>query len=403
MRVRIRSDRDAYNWLFEQEEAGGAGATAPDPLTAEKIQKLWQMPYAQFVEELKKVATDPKLHAFLAVGKKDGDPTDEGVKVAPMTIAGSQLSPTQSEIDLSNSVAFSFKNPALIAKFYGGGAWKGGDPIITAGGKWVIDGHHRWSQAMVFNPEIVLDCINIDIADPEMALKMTQAAIAVTKKNVPTQAVKEGMNVYKMSFDDIINKFGSVLLLGNQVLQQLKGKLEVTATPEEIAKAKAIAVKIGPSALQMATEPDRAQMDVEQGDMSGGAAGPETNYGGISVGGDTGGAIGGGYLREAKVGEASPADETQTWGEAAGSLAHNIKTLPPAGKFPRPIMPQTGTGDGGPGPAGLSTALQSGDINYKPGFDVSGAGKGEKGAATESLNEHRIRRIHLPGIHRSRS
>jgi len=85
MRKSIRSDRDLYNWLFEQEEkaaAAGGGdaakdASAPDPLTAEKIQKLWSMPYEQFVQELKKVAKDPKLHAFLAAGKKDGNPTDE--------------------------------------------------------------------------------------------------------------------------------------------------------------------------------------------------------------------------------------------------------------------------------------------------------------------------------------
>lgn len=385
---KFRSEKDLYNWLFEQEEAGAnKEATAPDPVTAEKIQKLWAMPYAQFVEELKTVAKDPKLHAFLAAGKKDGAPGDEGIKVEQKTIAGSALKPTQSEIDLSNSVAFSFKNPGLIANFYAGGAWKGGDPIITAGGQWVIDGHHRWSQAMVFNPEIQLDCIDIGIADPEMALKMTQAAIAVTKKNVPTQGVKKGMNVYNMSFDDIINKFGSSLLLGNEVLKQLIGKLEVTATPDEIAKAKAIAVKLGP-ALGMGTDPDRARMDVEASGL-GAAGGPNTDFGGIAQPEDTGGAVGGGYLREAKVGAASPNDQAQSWGEAAGSLAHNVKTLPAAGQFPRPIMPQTGTGDGGPGPEGLSAALQSGDINSKPNYNI--------------VTESRIRRGHLPGIHRSRS
>ena len=205
MRRNIRSERDLYNWLFEQEEAGGdkGAAAAPDPLTAEKIQKLWQMPYTQFVEELKKVATDPKLHAFLAVGKKDGDPTDESVKVAPMTIAGSQLSPTQSEIDLSNSVAFSFKNPALIAKFYGGGAWKGGDPIITAGGKWVIDGHHRWSQAYLANPKVKVPVYDMTASiTPQQALKATHIAIAADLGKLPLSPAK-GINLYAAKELDI--------------------------------------------------------------------------------------------------------------------------------------------------------------------------------------------------------
>jgi hypothetical protein len=34
------------------------------------------------------------------------------------------------------------------------------------------------------------------------------------------------------------------------------------------------------------------------------------------------------------------------------------------------MMPQTGTGDGGPGPEDLGKELQSGDINFKPGYDI---------------------------------
>lgn len=372
MRKSIRSDRDLYNWLFEQEEKAAAGgdaaakdASAPDPLTAEKIQKLWSMPYEQFVQELKKVAKDPKLHAFLAAGKKDGDPTDESVAVKPTTIAGSALQPTQSEIDLGGSVGYAFKNPKVIANFYAGGAWKGGDPIITAGGKYVIDGHHRWSAAMVFNPEIQLDCIDINVPDPEMALKMTQAAIAVTKKNLPTQGVKEGMNLYQMGFDQIVSALinaGSGVTMLPSVVDALKGKLVVSATPEELTKAKEIFAKAGGA--------KRAQAAPEKSETG---AGPENlDFGGM----------GGGFLTEAVVGEAGG----DALPEAAASLAHNCKALPPAGKFPRPIMPQTGLGDGGPGPEGLGTALQSGDINSKPGFDIQ--------------TESRIRKIHLPGIRR---
>jgi len=362
--------RPSLKWLFEQADAeADKNAAAPDSVSAEKIAALWKLPYAQFVEQLKVVAKDPKLRAFLAAGKKDGAPGDEGVKVSATTIAGKALSPTQSEIDLGGSVGWSFKNPGGIAAFYSGGAWQGGDdPIITAGGKWVIDGHHRWSQAMVFNPDVTLACININIADPEMALKMTQAAIAVTKGDVPTQGVKQGMNVYGMGFNDIIAKFagGGSTLLTLDVVKQLQGKLVVSATPDEIEAANALPNK--------PTGPAAASQKIAQASASGVA--PASAYGEMSqalkeqinMKGFEGLANVG---NEANTGTVVPSgDPGAQWGTCAASLAHNCKTLPAAGKFPRPKMPQTGTGDGGPGSEGLSTALQSGDINFKPGYDI---------------------------------
>jgi len=365
--------RPSLKWLFEQADAeADKNAAAPDNVSAEKIAALWKLPYAQFVEQLKVVAKDPKLRAFLAAGKKDGAPGDEGVAVNPKTIAGSALSPTQSEIDLGNSIAWPFKNPDTIAAFYAG-PWKGGDPIITAGGKWVIDGHHRWSSAMVFNPNVQLLCIDIAISDPEMALKMTQAAIATTKGNIPNQDVKAGMNIYAMGVNDIINKFaGGSTFLADEVVEALKNKLEVSAQPQEIEMAKQIASKqpwatdalerMGVGANQVA---NRQQATSTAAENPG-----EQDFGGMGRGTDDQGAIGGGYLREATLGSTGTTDYVQLWSECAATLAHNCKTLPPAGQFPRPIMPQTGTGDGGPGPDGLSTALQSGEINSKPGFDI---------------------------------
>jgi len=376
MNNRRYTGRPSLKWLFEQAEPPAADAgskeEAPNPELAKEIEALWKLPYEAFVEKLKVVAKDPKLRAFLAAGRKDGQPGDEGVTVAAKTIAGSALSPTQSEIDLSNSVAWPFKNPDSIAAFYAG-PWKGGDPIITAGGKWVIDGHHRWSSAMVFNPNVQLLCIDIGISDPEMALKMTQAAIATTKGNVPTQAVKAGMNIYGMSAVDIVNKFtGGSTFLSDEVVEALKNKLEVSAQPQEIEVAKQIASKqpwatdalerMGVGANQVA---NRQQATATNQENPG-----EQDFGGMGRGTDSGGAIGGGYLEEALLGAAGATDYVGVWSECAASLAHNCKTLPAAGQFRRTIMPQTGTGDGGPGPEGLSKELQSGDINSKPGYDV---------------------------------
>lgn len=364
--------RPSLKWLLEQETP--ESAEAPNSELANQIADLWKLPYAAFVEKLKTVAKDPKLRAFLSAGRKDGVEGDEGVKVANKTIAGSALSPTQSEIDLGNSIAWPFKNPSSIAEFYAG-PWKGGDPIITAGGKWVIDGHHRWSSAMVFNPNVQLLCIDIDISDPEMALKMTQAAIASTKGNVPTQAVKEGMNIYNMSFDDIVKKFGTgTTTLTMDVVKQLQNRLVVSATPQEIAAADA-------SPNKPTSNVTNKQLIGAQGNIMGGGgtnAYAEMQQALKEQAGFAGFANVGNLTNVADTGNTGavlpPGDPAAQWGKAAASLAHNCKTLPAAGQFPRPIMPQTGTGDGGPGPEGLSQELQSGDINFKPGFDIQKEG-----------------------------
>lgn len=375
MRNMKYTGRPSLKWLFEQDEPPAADAgskeEAPNPDLANQIGELWKLPYAAFVEKLKTVAKDPKLRAFLAAGRKDGEPGDEGVTVVSKPIAGSALSPTQSEIDLGSSVAYSFKNPDSIANFYAGEVQLG-EPIITAGGKWVIDGHHRWSSAMVFNPGVVLKCVDIGIDDPEMALKMTQAAIATTKGNLPSQRVKPGMNIYGMGVNDIIQKFTTGdTFLADEVVEALKNKLEVSAQPQEIEFAKQVASKqpwatdaskrMGVGANQVANRQQATATNQENP--------AEQDFGGMGASQDSEGAIGGGFLKEAKLGD-SGGDYVTQWSEAAASLAHNCKTLPAAGQFPRPIMPQTGTGDGGPGYVELSKELQSGDINAKPGFDV---------------------------------
>ena len=408
--IMIGSDRDLRSWLFEAEEAPAGAAPAgaapaggdkkevgPDAVSAEEIQKLWALPYTAFVERLKVIAKDPKLHAFLAAGKKDGAPDDESITASPATIAAKSLSPTQSEIDLSNSVTWSFKNPQDIGAFYSGGAWQGGDPIITAGGKFIIDGHHRWSSAIIFNPEIQLNCININIDDAEMALKMTQAAIAVTKKNVPAQGVKEGMNIYKMEFPAILNAFaGGATFLASEVVGELGGKLNITGTPEEIQAAKTLASTKpwSKDASKAMGAGSVALAGSQQSKQAMPAAGPpEMNFGGLKTDGlgDAEGVMGGGYLREAKLAESGAAPYVDLWSQCAATLAHNCKTLPAAGQFPRPIMPQTGTGDGGPGPAGLVAALKDGEINNKPGFDIVKEGRLVYGFE---------RRSSLPGIRR---
>lgn len=404
MRKRIRSERDLYNWLFEQEEA----EEGPDPLTAEKIQKLWQLDYPAFVEELKKVAKDKKLRAFLAAGREDGTPGDESISVIENTIvAANTLSPTQSEIDLGKSVGYPFKNPGAVNSIVGGGGpWVGGDPIIICGNK-VIDGHHRWSQVYVMNPERKLLCINIKVKNPVLALKMTQAAIAITQKNVPSQKVEPGMNIYAMSFDEIIQKFatpGSGAEMPDHFVNDCFGKINITATPEEIEKVKTTAPPKQAPLMDTGTTPNVPKqktfttMGGEVKNIKDTAKAQQAAIDARRAGASSGEQLS--LFEQAQT----AGDYLEKYAPISATIAHNcmlLKTNAPAGQFSRAIMPQTGEGDGGPGPAGLKASMESGEINYKPGYDISGGGGAE--VQKESLNENRIRRIHLPGIHRSRS
>jgi len=63
-----------------------------------------------------------------------------------------------------------------------------GGRIITANGKYIVDGHHRWSQVFLLNPNASIPAINFEIkGDPsaKSVLKLAQLAIAAVDRVVP--------------------------------------------------------------------------------------------------------------------------------------------------------------------------------------------------------------------------
>ena len=70
--------------------------------------------------------------------------------------------------------------------------------MVISYGQYIIDGHHRWSQVYMINPEARLDCINLYIEDPRAALRKSQVAIAALTGEVPVAGVEPGKNVYTM-------------------------------------------------------------------------------------------------------------------------------------------------------------------------------------------------------------
>lgn len=167
----------------------------------------WDDKYEDFVKKLGANASDPKVKALIDSGLKDGKPSDDKFTFSDKDLAVKDLVPTQNEVDIDKSLAFPMKkDPSKFIDYNkGDGPFTLGSPIVTYKGKYVIDGHHRWSQLYACNADATIKAVDIDIAsdlDPIDVLKAVQASIAVATGGVPTQSV-QGTNLLKVDADSL--------------------------------------------------------------------------------------------------------------------------------------------------------------------------------------------------------
>ena len=191
--------------------------------------------YKEFVAQLGKNIKDPKVQALLAAGKEDGVPVDEKIKLVDASIPVQDLRPTQNEVVLTNSLAFPLKNvDSAETCLKGGTVFIRGERIVTADKKYVIDGHHRWSQLFCMNPDASIATTDMEATvklNPTDFLKITQAAIAADLGDVPT-APGGGINLFTIS-EDVLKKY-VIENITNQVVDVFK-KYKKGSTKEEIA------------------------------------------------------------------------------------------------------------------------------------------------------------------------
>lgn len=70
-------------------------------------------------------------------------------------------------------------------------------------GNYIIDGHHRWSQVLCFNPKAKMTCINLESdLGPIATLKSAQLAVAGTQGDVQVRKV-EGKSIYDINKKDL--------------------------------------------------------------------------------------------------------------------------------------------------------------------------------------------------------
>lgn len=160
-----------YERLLEQDED-------------QKVKDILGSNYAEFVKKLGDNIKDPKFVAAVEKFSKENP-----VQTKDINAEVSKLIPTQNEIAAANSLNYPLTDPATAETLLKGGTVApGGRKIVTANnGQYIVDGHHRWSQVYVVNPECKISALDIsNIDDPVDALKATQLGIAADIKTVPS-------------------------------------------------------------------------------------------------------------------------------------------------------------------------------------------------------------------------
>jgi hypothetical protein len=172
-----------------------------DQETIEKVKALLGTEdYKTFVKKLGKLSNDKRVMTLLGSGLFDGSRKDESFKMEIKEIPVKNLRPTQNEIDMDKSLTVPLKAvfPSSLEDVIGGKNVEIVAPIVVLNDKYILDGHHRWSQVYSMNKDATMKALvftgNIKPLD---MLKVLQVAIANEIQEVPTKNVR-GTNLFKV-------------------------------------------------------------------------------------------------------------------------------------------------------------------------------------------------------------
>jgi hypothetical protein len=187
--------------------------------------------YVEFVTQLKKnVESNSTKNATLAELTKAAD--NRHVHVRTITPQVSTLIPTPNEIDVSKSIAWPLTHINDMKAYLECGNTPlsvAGQKIIVAGnGKYIVDGHHRWSGLAFCNLKCkisALDMIGIGVKNPFNALKSAQYEVASETGKVEVQTVT-GTNLLFIKEADLKKEVKTRIL--PEVLAYVKTKLGLT-------------------------------------------------------------------------------------------------------------------------------------------------------------------------------
>jgi len=185
----------------------------------EKLLKYSLRDVVNLLKDYENKKPDKKIKNLIDLlnkGEKDGSLSDDKIGVTEFYIKVKDLRPTQSEIDLLKSVGFILTSKAkehgvnvkesLTNILIDGRAKQFlKNKILLANKKYIIDGHHRWSQVFILNPDAEVPVINFDFKTQKIEdiLKYFQIATFATFKNIVTKTTGEKTNIFELSRSEI--------------------------------------------------------------------------------------------------------------------------------------------------------------------------------------------------------
>lgn len=169
--------------------------------------------YTEFVKILNK---DKKSKSFLAYLKQHYKLDDEELTVKQSgantsMIACRDLQPTQQNISIKKSLEMIHKAPDWAEKIIKSPASAFNDPTIVYDGKYIIDGHHRWSKAYALDtPDTKIKVINFPAISGvtwKDMLKAVQLAIVLKNPNASLINEVENDNMLGSSGAEVAAKY----------------------------------------------------------------------------------------------------------------------------------------------------------------------------------------------------
>ena len=205
---------------------------------AKTLKDIINLPYSEFIQKLtgknppsegKSVAEiDSKVTKVLSLGKEDMKIEDEVIPVNDAAnLPVKNLFPTQAQIGLLDSIGFvAFILPENAKNALSDKVDFKGERILTANNKYILDGHHKWSQTYLMNPDATIPALNLtlNVKDENEMLKIVQLAIAATYGSIAMKAANAATDIYD---DTIISKWNTEYKIeGNSTLGLVKAVLE---------------------------------------------------------------------------------------------------------------------------------------------------------------------------------
>ena len=201
---------DVFSELNRLYEDTPVTETTADTKEAEEvIDELKDANYENFVKILNSDGKSKAFLNYLQQHYKLGDDVIQTIKKSSASLAKGKCSrfiPTQQNISLSKSLGM-INKPGWSEKIINTPLEAFDDPTIVYDGKYIIDGHHRWSKAYALNGgdcEIkVLNFPAIDGVSWDDMLKATQLAIVAANPSAKLVNEVGNDNMLKSSKDEI--------------------------------------------------------------------------------------------------------------------------------------------------------------------------------------------------------